>query len=109
MPATPNSENASHLVERRHHRKFQQLRDAELKQQQAGDDAENAENHRLRGGEQFVDPVHCLPLIFASSTASTLHGPAPAVDRYRQAKQYAIASVPPLISGKKLLGACAMK
>ena len=32
-----------------------------------------------------------------------LHGPAPAVDRYRQVKQYRIASVPPLISGQKAL------
>ena len=40
---------------------------------------------------------------------SRLHSPAPAIQRYKNTKQYTIANSPPLSSGKNPLGACAMK
>ncbi len=40
---------------------------------------------------------------------STLHGPAPAADRYRNVKQNMIAMLPPLRMGQKFAGLCARK
>ena len=69
------------LVEQRYHREFEDLGDAVLKQQQSGDEAEEAEDGGLARGEQLVEPVHGLPPQAFFMVASTLQGPPPAVDR----------------------------
>src|SRR5262245_7312640 len=43
------------------------------------------------------------------STASRLHGPAPAAEKYSQTKQNMTAGSPPFITGQKPRGACPMK
>src|SRR5882757_2602340 len=85
--------------EHRHRRKFQQLGDAILKQHQSGDDAEDAEHHRLESCEHAIKFFHDTSPQARFMEASTLHGPAPAVDRYRQVKQYMIARLPLVSTG----------